>query len=97
MVTHTVAGMEVSRGTFREIKRRMEEAGYSHQTSRSRLDLSGIELLEGPPDDEEQAYLADMENAYMAGHNKSGVEPDARKGFKGWLSGYVRQWFHNKR
>lgn len=51
-MTYTYALMEVSPETYREIKQKLLDAGYSHaihdDEERSPLDMHGVALVEGP-------------------------------------------------
>lgn len=47
--THTFAGLEVSQGTYDEIRAKLEAAGYHHAFAESgAIDMHGIGLLRGP-------------------------------------------------
>lgn len=42
--THTTVSLAVSEPTFREIERKLREAGYDHCFDQGRIDMSGIAL-----------------------------------------------------
>lgn len=51
--THTIAGMEVSKATYDEIKSKLVAAGYHHAIlqDEAMLDMTGIGLVVEPPKD----------------------------------------------